>query len=81
MGIGARVKIVGEDGLKQYNHATTSVGYESSSDSRVHFGLGPASAKVREIEILWPSGIRQDLRDVQGDRVVKIEEPSAAPAN
>jgi len=77
MGIGARVKIVGQDGAKQYNHVTTSVGYSSSSDSRVHFGLGPGSANVREIEILWPSGIRQALRDIQGDRVVMIEESSA----
>ena len=76
MGIGARIKIVGNDGSKQYNHVTTSVGYASSSDSRVHFGLGPDSAKVREIEIQWPSGVRQELRDIQGDRVVKIEEPS-----
>ncbi len=74
MGIGARIKITGEDGSKQYNHVTTSVGYESSSDSRVHFGLGGASAKVKEIEILWPSGIRQVLQDVQDDRVVVIEE-------
>jgi enediyne biosynthesis protein E4 len=80
MGIGARVKITGEDGLKQYNHVTTSVGYESSSDVRVHFGLGAASAKVREIEILWPSGTKQELHDVPGDRVVKIEEPGTQPA-
>ena len=68
MGIGARVKITGQDGTKQYNHVTTSVGYSSSSDSRVHFGLG-ASAVVREIEILWPSGTRQELHDVQGDQM------------
>jgi enediyne biosynthesis protein E4 len=40
----------------------------------VHFGLG-ASAKAREIEILWPSGTRQVLKDVTGDRVVTIDEP------
>jgi len=78
MGIGTRIKITAEDGTKQYNHLTTSVGYESSSDSRVHFGLGAASEKVREIEILWSSGIRQVLLDVEGDRVVMIEEASAA---
>ncbi len=76
MGIGARIKITCADGTKQYNHVTTSVGYSSSSDSRVHFGLGPASATVKEIEVLWPSGIRQVLHDVQGDRVVTIEESS-----
>jgi hypothetical protein len=55
---------------------TTSVGYSSSSDSRVHFGLGK-SKTAREIEIIWPSGIRQLLHEVQGDRVVSVQEPGA----
>ena len=74
MAIGARVRITAEDGSTQYNHVTTAVGYACSSDSRVHFGLG-ASKMIREIEIKWPSGIRQVLRDVTADRIVKIEEP------
>jgi hypothetical protein len=79
MGIGARIRLTGEDGLRQYNHVTTSVGYSSSSDSRVHFGLGK-SKTAREIEILWPSGIRQVLHDAQGDRVVSVQEPNATTA-
>jgi enediyne biosynthesis protein E4 len=78
MGIGARISITGEDGMKQYNHVTTSVGYSSSSDSRVHFGLGK-SRSAKEITILWPSGIKQVLRNVQADRVVNIQEPTVAP--
>jgi|SRR5882672_6103702 len=78
MGIGARIRLTGADGTRQYNHVTTSVGYSSSSDSRVHFGLGK-SRTAREIEIIWPSGIRQTLRDVQGDRVVSIQEPDSPP--
>ncbi len=81
MGIGARVKITGDDGRTQWNHVTTSVGYASSSDSRIHFGLGANSTKVREIEILWPSGIRQLLQDVQADQVVKIIEEQSPAAN
>jgi hypothetical protein len=76
MGIGARIKITSADGTVQYNHVTTSVGYSSSSDSRVHFGLGPSSANVKEIEIAWPSGVKQVLHDVPGDRVVSIQEIS-----
>ena len=79
MGLGARVMINGQEGMKQYNHVTTSVGYSSSSDSRVHFGLG-TSASVREIEILWPSGMRQELHDVPADQVLRVEEPAATPA-
>jgi hypothetical protein len=76
MGIGAQVRITTEDGGKQYDEATTSTGYAASSDPRVHFGLA-GSRVVREIEIRWPSGVRQVLRDVQADRVVAVEEPRA----
>ena len=73
MGIGARVKLTAADGSVQYNHATTATGYASSSDSRVHFGLG-GSASAKEIEIAWPSGIRQVLRNVAADRVLSVRE-------
>jgi enediyne biosynthesis protein E4 len=73
MGLGAKVRITGEDGKVQYNHATTAVGYACASDSRVHFGLG-GSRVVREIEITWPSGTRQVLRDVPSDQILKVEE-------
>ena len=73
-GIGTRIKLTGESGRVQYNHVTTSVGYVSSSDKRAHFGLG-ADRKVREIELQWPSGTRQVLRDVAADRVLEVKEP------
>ena len=76
MGIGAQIRITTDDGRKQYNEATTSTGYAASSDPRVHFGLGP-SKTVREIEIRWPSGVRQLLHDVAADRVVTVEEPNS----
>jgi hypothetical protein len=71
-GIGARIKIVTKSGA-QYNHMTTSVGYASSSDGPVHFGLG-ADAKADLVEIHWPSGIVQTLKDVPGDRVLRVKE-------
>ncbi len=74
MGIGAKVRLTTAAGLTQYNHVTTSRGYACSSDPRVHFGLG-ASSVAREIEIVWPSRVRQVLRDVPGDRVVTVTEP------
>jgi hypothetical protein len=73
MGLGAQVAITVEDGTRQWNHATTSTGYAASSDPRVHFGLG-ASKIVKDIEILWPSGIRQSLRNVPADRIVTVTE-------
>jgi hypothetical protein len=40
----------------------------------VHFGLGTADS-VREIEIRWPSGIRQTIGPQGGDQIVTVTEP------
>jgi len=74
MGIGAQIHIKTEDGRSQWNEVTTSVGYTSSSDSRVHFGLGK-NQHIKDVEIRWPSGIQQTLHDLAVDRIVTIEEP------
>jgi hypothetical protein len=75
MGLGAQIRITGEDGAKQYSEATTAVGYACASDSRIHFGLG-ASKTIREIDIKWPSGIHQVLNSVATDQILTIEEPA-----
>jgi hypothetical protein len=54
---------------------TTSVGYLSSSDPRVHFGLGK-DTEAQSVEIHWPSGIVQTLKDVKGDQYVTVDEAS-----
>lgn len=74
MGLGAQVRLVTEDGAVQWNEATTAVGYAASSDPRVHFGLG-SNQKIKEIEIRWPSGIKQVLADVKSDQILTVEEP------
>jgi hypothetical protein len=74
MGIGAQIHITTEDGRQQWNEVTTTVGYASSSDSRVHFGLG-ANRHIKDMEIRWPSGIRQTLHNLDVDRILTIEEP------
>lgn len=72
-GIGAQVKVVSSHG-SQWATVTTSSGYMSASDPRVHFGLGH-DATVQRIEIRWPSGIQQVLSDVRADQQVNIDEP------
>jgi hypothetical protein len=73
-GIGARIKLVTKSGA-QYNHMTTSVGYASSSDGPVHFGLGP-EIRAEMVEIHWPSGIVQTLQNVAADQVLRVTEPA-----
>ena len=75
MAIGAQIKLTAADGSVQWNEVTTAVGYASSSDPRVHFGLGK-NKRIREIEIRWPSGIRQVIADQDVDRILAIEEPA-----
>jgi hypothetical protein len=51
--------------------------YGSSSDQRVHFGLG-AAVKVDRVEILWPSGSKQEVNISSVDRILTVEEGKAA---
>ena len=75
--IGATIMVATSSG-RQYNHVSSAVGYASSSAGPVHFGLGK-DASAQLVEIRWPSGRIQQLRDVKGDRLVKIREEPVVP--
>jgi hypothetical protein len=75
-GLGTKVKITTAHG-SQYNQATTALSYNSASDKRVHFGLGE-DAVIERIELSWPSGIKQVMRDVRADQVLTIREASTS---
>jgi len=72
-GIGARIKVTA-GGLAQFWDVSTASGYASSSAGPVHFGLGAAKT-ADEIEIRWPSGTVQVLKNVEADRIVPVVEP------
>jgi len=71
-GLGTKIKVTTSLGT-QYNHATTTGSYNSSNDKRVHFGLGWA-AVVDSIELTWPSGVKQVLKNVKADQIVTVTE-------
>jgi len=73
--VGTRIKVVTASGRTLYNHVTTSVGFMSSSDKRVHFGLGQETI-AKSVEIRWPRGATQILENVSADQVLKVEEPT-----
>ncbi|HWT66539.1 MAG TPA: CRTAC1 family protein [Terracidiphilus sp.] len=75
--IGATVKLVTASGRTLYNHVNPSVGFMSSSDRRVHFGLG-AEAKIEAVEIRWPSGIVQRIKHPAVDQILRVEEAELA---
>jgi hypothetical protein len=73
-GIGAIVTIVDEYGRTQSGICSTASSYQSASDRRVHFGLADART-VRRVEVRWPSGTLQVLKDLAVDRILELVEP------
>jgi hypothetical protein len=74
-GIGARIRMVSDSGVEQYGYVSTAGSYLSSSDKRVHFGLG-RDRKVRAVQIDWPGGAVQKLENIDADQVLKVREPT-----
>jgi len=71
-GLGTKIKVTTSLDT-QYNQVFTANSYNSSSDKRVHFGLGSA-AVVETIELTWPSGVRQIVKNVKADQILAITE-------
>jgi hypothetical protein len=69
--IGARV-LVRYDGKVQGQEVLGQSGFLSVNDRRLHFGLG--SARTVDLEVRWPSGIKQNFKDVASNRLVTVDE-------
>lgn len=69
--IGAEVKLVTGAGT-QYATVSTTSSYLSASDKRVHFGLGGETSG--SVEIHWPSGVIQTVKNIAADQIVQIDE-------
>ena len=77
-GIGARIRCVArvpgvEKPLEQVDEVRSGGSYFSQNDLRVHFGLNKAT-KVDLIEIRWPSGRVDQVKDLGVDRVIYVKE-------
>ena len=59
--------------LTQVEEVRSCNGYYSASDLRIHFGLGEAK-KVDVVELRWPSGAVDTLKDLDVNRLYVIEE-------
>jgi hypothetical protein len=70
--IGAKM-FVTAGGFRQRGDVFSGGSYASSSDPRLHFGLG-ASVKLDLVEIIWPSGSREELHVSAVDRIYTIQE-------
>jgi hypothetical protein len=77
-GIGARLMCVtrapGETKPhQQIDEVRSGGGYFSQNDLRVHFGLGKAE-KVDVLEIRWPSGQVDTLKDINANQLIYVKE-------
>jgi hypothetical protein len=73
--LGAVVRVT-SSGRTQARTVLSQASYYSHDDLRLHFGLGSAAA-ADTIEVRWPSGRVETLKDVRGGRVVTIKEGAA----
>jgi hypothetical protein len=72
LAIGARVRVITSK-MTQIDEVRGGGSYNSTNDTRLHFGLG-SEATINKLEVLWPSGLRQEFREIQADAIYEIKE-------
>jgi hypothetical protein len=77
-GLGARVGIRRTDGTIRWRRAHADGSYLSSSDPRVHFGLGP-TPDIEGVVVHWPGGLREEWRVAGVDRIATLKQGSGRP--
>ena len=63
-----------EETIVQVREISNVASYQSANDIRLHVGLGPART-IQQIDVSWPSGARQTLKDVAVNQVLVVKEP------
>ena len=71
-GIGAKVTVAA-GGLTEYDEVRSGGSYLSSSDLRLHFGVG-AATKIDRLEVSWPSGQKDAATNLSVDRIFVVKE-------
>jgi len=70
--IGAKVFLTA-GGVRQRADVVSGGSYGSTSDPRLHFGLG-TNAKVDKVEIQWPNGKKEEIVVPGIDRILTVVE-------
>jgi enediyne biosynthesis protein E4 len=75
-GIGARIIVSAENlpgkTMQQVEEVRSGGSYFSQNDLRLHFGL--QSARMASVEIVWPSGVRDHLKDLPANALYVVQE-------
>jgi enediyne biosynthesis protein E4 len=78
-GIGARV-IVSAEARMRVDEVRSGSSYSSSSDTRLHFGLGQTS-KIDFVQVRWPSGVAERFENLSVDSIHDLKEGTGAPVS
>ncbi len=73
--IGAKVRLTA-GGITQTGEVRSGGSFISQNDLRLHFGLGTA-LKIDRLLIEWPSGIKEERRELEVNRVLVLKEMDA----
>ncbi len=74
-GIGVKVKIKNND-KQQFQELTTTRGFQSSSEPKLHFGIGNLKS-INKITIIWPDNKVEELTNVKANQEIKISYANA----
>ena len=75
--IGAKVFITA-GGIRQRGDVYSGASYSSSSDQRLHFGIG-SNSKIEKVEVQWPSGTAEEFSVPGVDRILTLTEGQGRP--
>jgi len=70
--IGARLRVTTPK-MTQIDEVRAGGSYNSTNDPRLHFGLG-SEATMTKVEILWPSGLRQEFSGLAAHAIYEIQD-------
>jgi hypothetical protein len=73
--VGARVTVTTSE-MTEIDEIRGGGGYNSTNDTRLHFGLG-REAVMSRVKVQWPSGLKQEFRNVPADAIYEIVEGRA----
>jgi hypothetical protein len=80
-GIGARLTLTTNKGVREFAMVKSGSSYLSQSELPVTFGLGkPESARLANLEVLWPSGKKDIIRDLEPNQTITVQEGSGVIA-
>ena len=74
-GIGAKVTLTTNKGVRQFAMVKSGSSYLSQSELPITFGLGkPEDGTALKLDIVWPSGHRDSISDIKPDQFITVQE-------